>query len=99
MDFNFDTGNVIGGATGLGNQDPIVVTGYIINWVLSVLGLISLILIIYAGFRWMAARGNEDEVTKAKDILKAAVIGLVIILGSYGLASYVFTKLASMTIG
>ncbi len=97
IDFSFDPGNTLQNGTGLGNQDPVVVVSYIINWVLSLLGLVALVLIIYAGFMWMSAAGNEERVTKAKDILKAAVIGLVIILGSYGIANYVFSTIVNIT--
>lgn len=85
--------------TGLGNNDPVTVVASIINWFLGILGLLALCLIIYGGFIWMFSRGNEEEIKKARDILKSAAIGLTIILASYGIASYVFNNLVNITTG
>lgn len=56
------------------------IIGMIVSTALGFLGIIFLILIIYAGYNWMTARGNEEQVTKAKDTLKTAIIGLIIIV-------------------
>jgi len=40
---------------------------------------------IYAGYLWMLARGNEQEVEKAKNIIIYAVIGLVVVLSAYAI--------------
>ncbi|MAG44280.1 hypothetical protein CL633_00090 [bacterium] len=69
----------------------------IIKAVLGFLGMIFLALIIYAGFRWMTAAGNEEHISKAKKILSAAFIGLVIVLISYGLTVYIFDVLFEAT--
>lgn len=59
--------------------------GLIINIVLGLLSVIFLVLTIYSGIRWMTAQGNEEEVTKAKTILKQAIIGLIIVISSWGI--------------
>jgi len=53
------------------------------------IGISFLGLMIYAGFIWMMARGNAQEVERAKNIITYAVIGLAVVLGAY-----VITKLA-----
>ena len=58
----------------------------IINMVLSFLGMLFTILIIYGGFRWMTARGNSQQVDDAKETIKNATIGLAIVLLSYVIA-------------
>lgn len=63
--------------------------GKIIKWTLSLVGTIFMALTIYAGFLWMTASGNDEQVTKATGILKMAMIGLVITLASYGITVYV----------
>jgi len=68
----------------------------IINYALSFLGVIALVLIIYAGFIWMIARGNEEQITKAKETLKGGVIGLIIVLSSFAISYFVFTELVSI---
>jgi len=93
----FDSGNKILRNTRLGNASPVVLISGIINWTLGVLGLFSLCLILYAGFIWMWARGNEEEIKKAQEILKGAIIGLVLVLASYGIASFIFDYLLNIT--
>ena len=44
---------------------------------------------IYGGFMWMQARGNEEYVRKAKEIIWSAVIGLVIIGAAYALTTFI----------
>lgn len=71
--------------------------GQIINVILGFLGIIFLVLVIYAGFLWMTAGGNSDKVDKAKSILIQAVIGLVILLAAYAITSFVVTQLGGAT--
>jgi hypothetical protein len=59
--------------------------GGIINIVFAFLSSVFLILTIYAGFRWMTASGNEEAVTKSRGTIKQAIIGLLIVLGSWGI--------------
>lgn len=75
--------------------DPATVVGEIINIALSFIGIIFFGLILYAGFTWMTAMGNTEQVTKAKNIIEAAVIGLVLVAGAYAIANFVFQRLGS----
>ncbi len=65
----------------------------IISFILSFLGVIFLVLTIYAGFLWMTARGNDTQVAKAKEMLTNAVIGLVIITAAYSITAFVGNQL------
>ena len=62
--------------------------GQIIGIVLSLVGVIFLLLMIYAGLTWMLARGNEQEVSKAKELLINAIIGIVIVFAAYAITSF-----------
>lgn len=84
-------------ATGLGTVDPTTTISRIINWGLTILGLLFLCLVLYGGIYWMLARGDEEKVSKAKNIIRAAIIGLVIVLASYGISKFVFTYLVNIT--
>lgn len=64
-----------------------------IKVILGLVGVILLGLIIFAGFKWMTAGGEAGEVQKAKDTLQRAIIGLVIIVAAYTIASFVMNKL------
>lgn len=65
----------------------------IINFVSSLLGVIFLVVAIYAGILWMMAAGNEKQVTKSKEILKAASIGLIVILSAYAITFFIIKRL------
>ena len=89
----------VGQAYGGGEpKDVRLIVALIINIILSFLGILALVLIFYAGFKWMTAGGNEDSVATAKRILIAGVIGLVIILASWGLTTYVLEALINVTV-
>ena len=69
------------------------VVSVIIYAFLSILGVVFIVLIIYAGFLWMTSAGSEEKVKKAKDIMLAAVIGLIIIFSAYVITVFVFDRL------
>lgn len=70
----------------------------IIQAVLSFLGVIFLVLMIYGGYLWMTARGNEEQLTKAKNVIIAAVTGLVIVVSAYAISWFVVDKLGTGTL-
>lgn len=95
----FDTDGTLQSYTQLGTQDPATIVFTIVNTALIFLGTITLILVIVAGFLWLTAAGEEEKIKKAKDIMRGATLGLVVVLGSYGLAQYLFTAIRIATTG
>ena len=77
------------------SKDITVIVGKIIGIGLSFIGLIFFILMIYGGFLWMFARGEGAQVTKAKDLIEAASIGLIIILSAYAITSWLGARLTT----
>lgn len=71
------------------------IIGNIINVLLSFMGVLLLVYIIYAGFLWMTSDGDTGT-KKAKDMIKNAVIGLVIIVSAFAISSFVLTQLAGL---
>lgn len=67
--------------------------GDIIILILGFLGIILVILIIWAGFKWMTAGGDSKKVDDAKALIKNAVIGTIIILAAYTITVFVITKI------
>ena len=63
----------------------------VIAGILSFLGAIFLILMIYSGYMWMTARGNDTQVTKARTIMTQAVVGLVIVITAYAITIFIGT--------
>ncbi len=88
-----------GSATGLGNTDVRLQVANIIRVALSLLGILTVVIIIWAGFEWMTAGGNEDQVSSAKKRLSAAVIGLAIVLSAYAITNFVVKNLYQATTG
>ncbi len=83
--------------TGLTNQDIRFTIARIINISLSLLGIIVVVIIIYAGFEWMTAGGSEDKVSSAKQRITYAIIGLAIILSAYAITNFVVKNLSQAT--
>ena len=67
------------------------IVGTFINALLTLVGLFFLILMVYAGYLWMTARGESDQVDKARKIITGAIIGLVIVLSAYAITVFVTT--------
>ncbi|MFN3302066.1 MAG: Mbov_0395 family pilin-like conjugal transfer protein, partial [Patescibacteria group bacterium] len=69
--------------------DLIALIFKIIQYLLSFLGVVAIVILIYGGYLWMTARGDEEKVRKAKKVLINGLIGLIIILLSYAIVSFV----------
>jgi hypothetical protein len=67
----------------------------IIEVVLSLLGVIFVGLLVFAGFQWMTAGGNEEKVEKARNLITRAIIGLIIVVAAYSITFFVFNALNS----
>lgn len=65
----------------------------VISTVLVVIGVVFLTIMIYAGLRWMTARGNEAFMEKAKDAMFGAIMGLILVSVSYALSAFIFSRL------
>ncbi len=77
----------------LGNTDIRITIARIINTFLGIVSIIVLLFILYAGFTWMTAGGNDEKIGQAKKMIINAVIGLVIVLSSWGITRFLLNKL------
>ena len=84
---------------GLGTQSLSLVVSQIIKILLSFLGVIFIILIVYAGFVWMTSAGNDDKIRKAKATMAAAIVGLAVVLAAYIVTYFVIDQLLEATKG
>jgi len=97
-------GNVTGGTggTGGGFPNPIKYTTFmdfvqaILQVVLKIGIPVAAMFIIYSGFLFVKAQGNEAELTKAKNAFTYAVIGTAILLGSWLLAKGIESTINSL---
>ena len=85
--------------SGLTNKDARENIIDMLRIAMSVLGLVAVIIVIYAGFLWMTAGGNDERVGQAKKWLYGGVIGLALILTSYSISSWVIRSLVNSTVG
>lgn len=76
-----------------------VAVARIIQAVIGFLGIIFLALIVYAGFTWMTAAGNEEKISRAKKIMSAAIIGAAIVIAAYAISYFVIDQLLLATQG
>jgi hypothetical protein len=79
----------------LGNNNITVpqIAGKIIQVVISLLGIISLLMFIYAGFTWLTAGGKSEAIKKGKETMIWAVAGLVVVFSSYIVLHYLFNDI------
>ena len=75
------------------NVQPEVIVGQVISTVLQFLGVIFIGLMLYAGITWMMAHGNEKKVEDSKNMIIAAVIGLVIVILAYAISAFIIQNI------
>lgn len=64
----------------------------IINIGLGFLGFIAVCIILWGGFVWMKSGGSADQISKAQNILKAGIVGLLIIVSAWGITTFIINK-------
>jgi len=89
-----DVGTQAGLTTGEATPLPQLI-GNFIKIGLSALGIIFVVLTIYAGFLYLTARGDSDHVEKAKGTLVTGVIGIAIVLAAYAITAFVINALSA----
>jgi len=94
---SLDVGLSYGSFTGLGTKDLREGVMAIVNVLFTFLGVLTIIMMLYAGFLWLTSAGSEEKVGQAKKIITSAIIGLVIIFISYAIATFVITQLIKAT--
>ncbi len=71
----------------------------IIDVALWFLAIIFVVLFIFSGYQWMMAGGNEDTIEKSKARMKNAIIGLVIVLVSWAITTFVIYRVLYVVSG
>lgn len=89
------SGDLADGAGFDESADAATVIATVIKVFLSILGIIFIILVIRAGYKYMTAEGDEGKVEEALDTIKRAVVGLIIIVSAYAITAFVFKNMPS----
>lgn len=88
-----NVGGAAGGYDVYSGGNLLTLSQVVINAFLSLIGVLLLAYLLYGGYYWMTARGEEEKVTKAKDTITRAIIGIIIIIGAYAISVFVISKL------
>ncbi|MFH0873770.1 MAG: hypothetical protein V1846_02920 [Candidatus Komeilibacteria bacterium] len=84
---------------GLGSQDLKITIANIVQIVLGFLGILTVLIILLGGFKWMTSGGNEDKIDEAKKLISAGVVGLVIVLAAYAIATFIVGNIGNAVTG
>lgn len=82
------------GGAGVSTQsEPEPYIAKIIGIALSLVGVIFLMLMVYGGYVWMMAKGDETEAKKAQGIITMAIIGIIVVIAAYAATKFVVDRL------
>lgn len=76
--------------------DPRLAIMGVVRTVLAITGIFFTVLIVYGGYHYFTSQGEEEKAKKGADIVKMAVIGLVIILFSYSITLFIGSRLPAL---
>lgn len=83
------------GQTGYSKTNPENILGEIIKITIGMLGVVFLCFIVYGGILWMTARGNSEQLTKARQIISNSSVGLAIVLAAYAITYFLVNSLTN----
>lgn len=78
-------------------KDVKIVILNLIKLILSFLAILMVALLIFAGFQYMTSNGNEAKMKEAMGRIQALIVGLLIILVSWGVTVYLIKWLSCVT--
>lgn len=74
-------------------NDFISIATWAAQWILGIVGSLTLLMFIYGGFIFLISGGSKEKISEAKKIITAAVIGLIIVFASYMIIRFVVSAL------
>lgn len=80
-------------ATGIADHNIPELLGTLVKVAMGILATVFFTMMVYAGWKWFTALGQEEQVKKAIGTLTGAMIGLIITISSYALSDFVITSL------
>lgn len=79
----------------LGTTDPRMIAGNLIGTFISYLGILVVLIVVWAGFKWMISGGKEEKIKDAKMTLINMIFGLLVILSAYSIVNFVIKSISS----
>ncbi len=89
--------NAVGRETNLNGGDPRSTAGRIINVALGFLGIISVVIVLMGGFKYMVSGGSTEKTDEARKYIISGIIGLAIILSAWAITTYVISNVFKAT--
>ena len=89
--------DAVGSSIDLGSGDIRQTAGRIINIALGFLGIISVVIVLIGGFKYMISGGSEEKTSEARKLIVSGIIGLAIILSAWAITSFVLSRLITAT--
>ena len=89
--------NAIQSEIRLGSGDIRQTAARIINVALGFLGIISVVIVLVGGFKYMISGGADEKTKDAQKYIVSGVIGLAIILSAWAITSFVISRLLTAT--
>jgi len=89
---DFRAGEVLG-ITGRSFIDYLVA---FYQWAVGAIAILAVVMIMVAGFQWMAAAGNAALIGKAKNRISNSLVGLLLAVGAYSLLNFINPSLVDL---
>jgi hypothetical protein len=86
-------GTNAGYASEANDQTFSTILGRIIQAAISLLGVVFVVQLVYAGYIWLTARGEDEPIKKAKATIQRSVIGIIIVVTAWSITAFVLENL------
>mgnify|MGYP006865138778 CR=1 FL=1 len=80
------------------NQDITSLIGWVYTFIIAGSGLAAFVMIVWGGLQWMSSSGDTGMISTAKDRIKKALLGLLVILTSFILLNLINPELTALQI-
>src|SRR3989338_9536090 len=85
--------NPIGGGCGGEGPDIATLVGRFITTILPLSGAVALMMFLVGAIYWVISAGNPEQVKKGRDTVVWALVGSIVVIGSYVALSFIFKVL------
>ncbi|MEW6610526.1 MAG: hypothetical protein AB1352_02790 [Patescibacteria group bacterium] len=82
---------------GLDDPDVATLVGRFITTVLPLTGAVALMMFLVGAIYWVISAGNPEQVKKGRDTAVWALVGSIVVIGSYVALSFIFKVFTSST--
>jgi len=59
------------------------------------MGVLLVVMIVYAGFIYATSQGDDAKIKSAKKMISSSIVGLVLVVAAYAIASYVISAIST----